>query len=111
MSDIVGFNITPDSGTTLRKMLKHNLEPFLDKFEIISGSASKEHSLEKAMKKMVDDWDPVAFNLVAYRDSGTCWCHVNNHTRDRLNYDDIGTNRSGCYRLIYFYRCLHLEWC
>ena len=84
MSDIVGFNITPDSGTTLRKMLKHNLEPFLDKFEIISGSASKEHSLEKAMKKMVDDWEVVAFNLVAYRDSGTCWCHVNNHTRELL---------------------------
>ena len=72
MSDIAGFDITPDSGTTLRKMLRHNLEPYLDQFEIISGSASKEHSLEKAMKKMVDDWDPVAFNLVAYRDSGTC---------------------------------------
>ena len=76
MSDLVGFNITPDSGTTLRKMLKHNLDPFLDKFEIISGAASKEHSLEKAMKKMLDDWDPVIFNLIAYRDSGRAFLFV-----------------------------------
>ena len=72
MSELVGFNITPDSGTTLRKMLKHNLEPYLDKFEIISGAASKEHSLGKAIKNMVDDWEPVVFNLVAYKDSGVC---------------------------------------
>ena len=77
MSEIAGFNITPDSGTTLRKMLKHDLEPFLAKFEIISGAASKEHSLEKAMKKMLDDWDPVVFNLVAYRDSGNwLYCYL-----------------------------------
>lgn len=41
MSDIVGFNITPDSGTTLRKMLKLKLEPFINQFEGISVAASK----------------------------------------------------------------------
>src|SRR6218665_944341 len=41
MSDIVTFNITPDSGTTLRKMLNLKLEPFIDKFEGISVAASK----------------------------------------------------------------------
>ena len=41
MSEAVGFNITPDSGTSLRKVLKYNLEPFLDNLEAISAAASK----------------------------------------------------------------------
>ncbi len=41
MSDIVGYEITPDSGTTLRKMLKLNLIPFMEQFENISAAATK----------------------------------------------------------------------
>lgn len=41
MSDIVGYDLTPDSGTTLRKVLKQNLTPYLDQFESISVAASK----------------------------------------------------------------------
>ena len=33
MSEIIGFDITPDSGSTLRKMLKNNLDPVLEEFE------------------------------------------------------------------------------
>ena len=70
MNEIIGFSITPDSGTSLRKMLKHNLQPYLERFEVISTSASKEHSLEKAMQRMEDDWDAILFNTVLYRDTG-----------------------------------------
>ena len=66
----MGFSITPDSGTSLRKMLKFNLEPHMEQFEAISAGASKEHSLEKAMQKMEDDWDPIIFNTTLYRDTG-----------------------------------------
>ena len=41
MSEIVEYDLTPDSGTTLRKVLKQNLAPFLEQFETISASASK----------------------------------------------------------------------
>ena len=41
MSDIIGFDITPDSGSTLRKVLKFNLKPYMDEFEGISAGASK----------------------------------------------------------------------
>jgi len=41
MSEIVGFDITPDAGTTLRKVLKLNLYPFLVQFEEISVGATK----------------------------------------------------------------------
>lgn len=41
MSEIVGYDLTPDSGTTLRKVLKQNLTPYLEEFESISIAASK----------------------------------------------------------------------
>lgn len=41
MSDIIGFDITPDSGSTLRKVLKFNLKPYMDELEGISAGASK----------------------------------------------------------------------
>ncbi|XP_078517697.1 dynein axonemal heavy chain 12 [Lissotriton helveticus] len=70
MSDIVGYDLTPDSGTTLRKVLKENLTPFLEKFEQISIGASKEFSLEKAMHTMVDIWEGVSFSTSVYRETG-----------------------------------------
>jgi len=41
MSEIVGFDMTPDAGTTLRKMLKLNLYPYLPQFEEVSIGATK----------------------------------------------------------------------
>jgi len=41
MSEIVEYDLTPDSGTTLRKVLKQDLTPYLERFESISASASK----------------------------------------------------------------------
>ncbi|XP_072136530.1 dynein axonemal heavy chain 12 isoform X2 [Mobula birostris] len=70
MSDIVGYDLTPDSGTTLRKMLKLNLNPYLERFEETSAAASKEFSLEKAMHTMDEAWESISFNTTLYRDTG-----------------------------------------
>uniref|UniRef100_A0A8C5R657 Dynein axonemal heavy chain 12 n=1 Tax=Leptobrachium leishanense TaxID=445787 RepID=A0A8C5R657_9ANUR len=70
ISEIVSYDLTPNSGTTLRKVLKQNLTPYLEKFEQISAAASKEFSLEKAMHTMEESWESISFNTSAYRDSG-----------------------------------------
>lgn len=41
MSEIAGHDLTPDSGSSLRKILKQNLTPYLELFESISAGASK----------------------------------------------------------------------
>nr|XP_061802869.1 dynein axonemal heavy chain 12-like [Nerophis lumbriciformis] len=70
MSQIVGYELTPDAGTTLRKVLKQNLTPYLEEFASISAAASKEFSMEKALKNMVTVWDGISLNHQPYRDTG-----------------------------------------
>ncbi|KAM6256904.1 dynein axonemal heavy chain 12 [Porphyrio hochstetteri] len=70
MSSIVGYDLTPDSGTTLRKVLKQNLAPYLEEFEAVSVGASKEFSLEKAMHAMMESWGSISFNTSVYRETG-----------------------------------------
>ncbi|VUZ52820.1 unnamed protein product, partial [Hymenolepis diminuta] len=70
MSRIANRDLTPDSGTSLSKMLQLNLEPFMDQFEGISVGASKEHTLEVNLLRMRDDWKDVCFNLTPYRELG-----------------------------------------
>ena len=83
MSASIGTNIAPDSSTTLRKVLKIDFTPYLEEFEAISAGASKEYSLEKAMQRMVEDWDEVFFNTTVYRDTGVSIL---------TSIDDIQTN-------------------
>ncbi|TPX32092.1 hypothetical protein SmJEL517_g04759 [Synchytrium microbalum] len=71
MAAIVGQTIMPDETTTLSKMLDLNLTPFLTQFETVSDAATKEFSLQKTLQKMRDDWGPLIFTLIDYKDTGT----------------------------------------
>nr|XP_032821318.1 dynein heavy chain 7, axonemal isoform X2 [Petromyzon marinus] len=71
LSEVVGFPLLTQEQVCLEKFLEMNLESFLSKFNDISDTASKEYSLEKALEKMVREWDEMQFTLIVYRDSGT----------------------------------------
>ena len=64
MSEIIGYTIKADEDMNLAKMVDMKLEPYLTKFEGISEAASKEFSLEKAMEKMVHEWDEVSLIII-----------------------------------------------
>lgn len=71
VSEIVGFPIRVSPDLTLEKIIEFGLEDYLQKFESISESATKENNLERAMTKMVAEWQDVSFVVNIYRDTGT----------------------------------------
>ena len=64
ISQIVGFTINPNQDMSLIKLIDMNLDSHISKFELISESASKESSLEKAMEKMKKEWAPVSRSFI-----------------------------------------------
>lgn len=70
MGEIVGFDIKPEPSTSLCNMLEFNLHKFAEKLDEISGAASKEFGLEKAMEKMKVEWKDMYFEFIPYRDTG-----------------------------------------
>ncbi|KAJ3092439.1 Dynein heavy chain 3, axonemal [Quaeritorhiza haematococci] len=71
MGNIVGQPIAPDDTTSLTKILDMNLQQYIKQFEGISDAASKEYSLQKTLAKMYSDWEPLEFNCIDYKDTGT----------------------------------------
>ena len=70
MSEIAGFDITPDAGTTLRKILNYHLDAKLDQFEIISVGANKELQLWNSLQAMIHEWDSRVFPTGPYKETG-----------------------------------------
>lgn len=66
----LGFDITPDAGTTLRKILNLNMTEKLDSFEIISIGANKELQLQNSLAAMIDEWSNVKFPTGLYKETG-----------------------------------------
>jgi dynein heavy chain len=67
MSDVIGFDITPNSGSSLRKVLRLELNEFMVKLEAISLAATREHALELTLEDMKHEWAQVNFKTLPYR--------------------------------------------
>nr|CAD7398119.1 unnamed protein product [Timema cristinae] len=70
MSSVVGYDLTPDAGSTLRKMVDLKLGPYLDQFEIVSIGANKEKQLQENLMKMLSEWADIKFTVNTYKETG-----------------------------------------
>lgn len=70
ISAIVGSPIVPTEQSSLSDMIDHGLPVYISKLEEISSAATKEHGLEKNLRKMQDEWSDVNFDLTPYRETG-----------------------------------------
>ena len=52
-----------------------HLEPFVARFESISTAATKEYSLDRALSKMMAEWQDIEFSTSTYR-----WVGVGSRT-------------------------------
>lgn len=71
ISEVANISIMPTPQTNFSQLLELNLGRYLTAFDPINESATKEFSLEKALKNMTEAWAPLKFTMVAYRDTGT----------------------------------------
>uniref|UniRef100_A0AAR5PYC5 AAA+ ATPase domain-containing protein n=1 Tax=Dendroctonus ponderosae TaxID=77166 RepID=A0AAR5PYC5_DENPD len=70
MSQIAGFDLTPNAGTSLQKITTMGLEADLDKYDVISSGATKERELYKNLAKMQKEWDDILFKTGLFKDTG-----------------------------------------
>lgn len=70
MSSIAGFDLTPNAGTSLRKITKFGIDHLLSNFEIISIGANKELKLQIDLADMIEQWEHVDFPIEDFKDTG-----------------------------------------
>lgn len=70
MSEVAEFDLTPDAGTTLAKIMDFGLNEKLESFEIISVGANKELALQTALAAMIKEWEPIVFPISLYKETG-----------------------------------------
>ncbi|XP_024883298.1 dynein heavy chain 7, axonemal-like [Temnothorax curvispinosus] len=63
MSAICDFDLTPNAGTTLRKMIDMNLMDNIDRYKAISLGANKELRLQRELAEMIRAWEPMSFEM------------------------------------------------
>ncbi|XP_044742046.1 dynein axonemal heavy chain 7-like [Chrysoperla carnea] len=69
MSVVIERDITPNAGTTLDKVIKENLQPYLEQFDIISVAAMKELKLQENLHIMKEQWETIAFETQQWKQS------------------------------------------
>ncbi|XP_012271994.1 dynein heavy chain 7, axonemal-like [Orussus abietinus] len=70
MSEIAGFDLTPDAGTTLKKIIALDIMHHVEKFQGISIGADKELALERQLGAMIKEWDTIEFPATVHEKSG-----------------------------------------
>eukprot|EP00798_Chlamydomonas_sp_ICE-L_P021154 gene21154-28043_t len=67
----MGNKVVPGEELTLSGLLKGNILKHLDGLQDISDGASREHSLEKSLDRMQQEWNNVHFELSPWKNTGS----------------------------------------
>lgn len=70
ISKVVGVTIVPTKTSSLSQMIDYGLPIYINQLEEISSAATKEHALEKNLRKMQEEWQQIFFDLSPYRETG-----------------------------------------
>lgn len=70
MSAICDFDIMPNAGMTLQKMIDMNLIDNIGKYKAISLGANKELHLQRELIEMLQHWEPISFEMSTDMESG-----------------------------------------
>ena len=71
LSEDVGFNIRPKKDLTFQKCLDMKLNEYTEQINKVSEVAAKEYAIEQALDKMEAQWQPILFEVLEYKDTGT----------------------------------------
>ena len=71
LADTLGKPVQPNEMSTLASLIEQNVGDYIEQIQEASDAASKEYSLEKALDKMLNEWKPMEFDCMEYRDTGT----------------------------------------
>lgn len=71
MSSIAGFDMMPNAGTNLSKIIDLDLTKDIDKYMIISISADREHALHQKLITMNAEWESIDFVITKTRETIT----------------------------------------
>ena len=71
VSALCGHEVRPGDDLTLEGAVRLGLGDHLAALQDIAEQATKEHSLERALRKMESEWSGVALDFAPWRDTGT----------------------------------------
>jgi len=71
LSGELGVKIYPKSSLTFSKCLEMKLQDRIDVIAKVGEVAGKEYSIEQALDKMEQEWNPVNLDIMPYKETGT----------------------------------------
>ncbi|KAF5403840.1 Dynein heavy chain axonemal [Paragonimus heterotremus] len=85
LSEELGVNIVPKSTLTFAKCLEMRLQDHIETISKVAEVAGKEYSIESALNKMVSEWQSISFDVLPYKNTGTCIIKISEEVNQLLD--------------------------
>ncbi|CAG5132289.1 unnamed protein product, partial [Candidula unifasciata] len=85
LSEEIGIPVRPKKELTFQKCVEMNLQAYITTIAKIAEVAGKEYSIEQALDKMEKEWEPVMFEIMPYKETGTYILHTSEETSQLLD--------------------------